>query len=54
MKAEFKKAVKDMMKNYKFSLEQAVWSIRQMNPDYEMLMNDVELSLIEDELMGRL
>lgn len=49
-----KAGIKKMMKDYKFTLEQAIYSAHKMNPDYEILINQVELELTTDQLMGRI
>lgn len=52
-KSKFKKAIKQMMINYKFTLEQACWSMKQMNPNWVLMLNDVELELTTDQLLGK-
>lgn len=54
MKNEFKAGIKKMMKNYKFTLEQAVFSMHKMNPDYEIVINQADLELKTEQLAGRL
>ena len=54
MKKEFKTGIKKMMKSYKFTLEQAVFSMHKMNPEYEIVINQADLELQTEQLMGRL
>lgn len=53
-KAKFKTAIKKHMKSYKFTLEQAIWSMKKMNPEYIDVIALAELDLLADEMMGRL
>lgn len=40
-----------MMNNYKFTLEQAAWSLKKMNPEWIMLINEAELELLTKQLL---
>ena len=54
MKKEFKTGIKKMMKNYKLTLEQAIYSAHKMNPEYEIVINQAALELETEQLMGQL
>lgn len=54
MKTELKKSIKDMMQKYGLSLSQVIKGAHEQNPSHTMLINEIELELTEEQLMGRL
>jgi hypothetical protein len=53
-KAKFKTAIKQHMKKYNFTLEQAIWSAKKMQPEYVEIIALAELDLLADEMLGHL
>lgn len=53
-KAKFKAAIKQHMKKYNFTLEQAIWSAKKMHPEYVSVIALAELDLVADQMLGRL
>ncbi|MCP5079484.1 MAG: hypothetical protein GY951_15705 [Psychromonas sp.] len=49
-----KSAIKTIMKKYNFSLEQAVWTAHKLNPTKSIQIAKAELSLLEDQMLGKL
>ncbi len=49
-----KAAIKTIMKKYNFTLEQAIWTAHKLNPTKTAQIAKAELSLIEDQMMGKL
>lgn len=53
-KAKFKTAIKQHMKKYNFTLEQAIWSAKKIYPEHLEVIAMAELDLVADEMLGRL
>tara|TARA_R110002020_G_C15875237_1_gene738529 strand:- start:412 stop:564 length:153 start_codon:yes stop_codon:yes gene_type:complete len=49
-----KTAIKTIMKKYNFSLDQAVWTAHKLNPTKSAQIAKAEISLIQDQMMGKL
>ena len=53
-KNEFKAGIKKMMKNYNFTLDQAIFSMHKMNPEYTIVINQADFELQTEQITGRL